>query len=132
MRIKPGRPKIKKRPNNISDKALQWEQMKQQKQSSYIYFGKSLDKIAPAHGSCPVFVEKAIKFVEANGKFFFSSDVLTSVPRQGRVSAGPWKLWNCTVFLGKSLKQTDVYNELCYVMSRIFIQDSFFSSQGEL
>ena len=68
MRIKQGRQKInKKRPDNISNKALQWEQMNRQKQSSYIYFGKDLDKIVPPTGSCPVFVEKAIKFVEANG-----------------------------------------------------------------
>ena len=67
MRIKQGRPKFKKRPDNISNKALQWEQMKQKKQSSYVYFGKSLDKIVPPNGLCPVFVEKAIKFVESNG-----------------------------------------------------------------
>jgi len=54
----------------MSNKAEAWEAMKQNKQKTkvYSYFGKVLDEIVPAYGLCPVFLEKAIKHIEANGK----------------------------------------------------------------
>ena len=54
----------------MSNKAKAWEAMKQNKQKTkvYSYFGKSLEEIVPTSGLCPVFLEKAIKHIEANGK----------------------------------------------------------------
>ena len=54
-------------------KAKQWEAMKQNQnkaKNQNSYFGKSLADIIPQCGLCPIFVEKAIKHVEANGKSF--------------------------------------------------------------
>lgn len=69
--LKP-RIEMKKHGNKrVDTKAKQWELM-QQKQNKFVnYFGKPLNEIAPPDGGCPIFVLKALKHVEANGRLSF-------------------------------------------------------------
>lgn len=69
IRLKSGKPKMpKKRDMSFQMKAAQWDRKNKQlniKDDSY--FGKALNDIVPAKDACPVFIEKAIKHVEAYG-----------------------------------------------------------------